>query len=61
MGTVAVYLVVEGMIYGDLVVAVVVDGVRKQLEANAVSCAIITARVPPGCRDEEVGMDRFVK
>ena len=41
MGAVAVDFVVEGVVDGDLVVAVVVDGISEQLEARAMAGAII--------------------
>ena len=60
MGAVAVDFIVEGVVDGDFIVAVVVHGVGKQLEADAMSSAVIPARVLPRCGDEEVGMDCFM-
>jgi hypothetical protein len=61
MGAVAVDLVVEGVVDCYLVVSVAVDCVGQQLKAYAVTCPIISPRVSPGCRDEEVGVDCFVE
>jgi hypothetical protein len=43
VGTVAVDLIVEGVIDGHFIVAVVVDGVRKQLEPDSVTCSVIAS------------------
>ena len=47
VGTVAVYFIVERVINGDLVVAMVVDCVSQELKPSAVSCTIIAPRMPP--------------
>lgn len=47
MRPVAFHLVVEGVINGDGVVAMVVYRIGQQLEAHTVSSAIVSARVPP--------------
>jgi hypothetical protein len=59
--SVAVDFIVKGVVYGDLIVAVVVYGVCEQLEANAMSSSIISARVLPRGGDKEVGMNRLVE
>lgn len=61
VGAVAVDFIVKGVIYGDFIVAVVIHGVGKQLEANPMSSTVIPARVLPRCGDEEVGMDSLVQ
>jgi hypothetical protein len=58
--SVAVDFIVKGVIDGDLVVAVVVHGVGKQLKARPVTCTVIPARMVPRRGDEEVGVNRLV-
>ena len=60
MGAVAVDFIVEGVVDGDFIVAVVIHGVGKQLEADAMSSTVIAARVLPRCGDKEVGVDCFM-
>jgi hypothetical protein len=57
---VAIYFIMKGVVDGHLVVAVVVDHVRKKLEADAMTCPVIASRMSPGGCDEEVGVNRFV-
>lgn len=61
MRAVALDLVVEGVIDGDLVVPVAVDCVGEQLEAGAVAGAVVAAGVGPRGGEEEVGVDGFVQ
>jgi hypothetical protein len=61
MRPIALYFVMESMIYGDLVVAMVIDRIRKQLEAYPMASAVIPSRMPPGRCDEEVGVNGFVE
>ena len=61
MRAVALDLVVEGVVDGDLIFPVGVDGVGEELEARAVSGAVVAARVRPRGGEEEVGVDGFVQ
>ena len=61
MGAVAVDFIVEGVVDGDFIVAVVIHGVGKQLEADAMPSTVIPTRVLPRRGDEEVGMDCLVQ
>jgi hypothetical protein len=61
MRAIALDLVVEGVVDGDLVVAVVIDCVGEELEADAVAGAVVAAGVGPRGGDEEVGVDGFVE
>lgn len=54
-------LVVEGVVDGHVVGAVVVDGGGETLKAWAVTRAVVAAGVAPGCGEEEVGVDGFVE
>jgi len=61
MRAITIHLVVERMEDSHLVVPMVVDCVSEELEANAVACAVVAARVRPGGGDEEVGVYGFVE
>lgn len=56
VGPVAVDFVMEGVVNGNFVVAVTVDGVGQELKANAMACAVVSARVCPRSCDKKVGM-----
>jgi hypothetical protein len=58
--SVTVDFIVEGVIYSDLVVAVVIHGVSKQLKTRPVAGTVIPTRVLPRSRDKEVGVNRLV-
>jgi hypothetical protein len=58
---VAVDLIMEGMVDSYFVVAMVVDGIREQLETRSMPSTIVSARMFPRGRDEEVCVDGFVK
>jgi len=61
VGAIAIYFVVEGVVDRDLIAAMVIDSIRKQLEAYAMPCPIVASRVAPrGCY-EEVGVYCFVQ
>jgi hypothetical protein len=61
MSPIAVNFVMESVVYGNLVVAVVVDRVGEQLKPSTMPCPIIAPQMcPRGC-DEEVGVDGFVQ
>lgn len=57
MGAVTVDFVMESVIDGNFIVSVIVDGVCKQLEPDAMSSAIVSPGMSPRCRYEEVSMD----
>jgi hypothetical protein len=61
VGPKALDLVVEGVVYRDFVVAMIVDRIRQQLEAKAMSSPIVSPRMLPGRCDEEVCVYRFVQ
>lgn len=61
MSPIAIYLFVKGVVDGDLVVAMAVDGVSKQLEALTMAGTVIATRMFPRGGDEEVGMDSLVQ
>lgn len=61
MCSVALDLVVEGMVDCDGVVAVVIEGVGQQLEAWPMACSVVSARVVPGGGDEEIGVYSLVQ
>ena len=61
MSPVALDFVVEGVVDCDGVVAVVIKGIRKQLEAWSMACSVVSTRVLPGGGDEEVGVYSLVQ
>lgn len=61
MSAVALDFVVEGVVDCDGVVAVVIESIRKQLEAWSMACSVVSARVLPGGGDEEVGVYSLVQ
>lgn len=56
MRAVAFDFVMESVVDGYLVVAMIINGVCKQLKSRTVPCAIVSTRVSPRCGNEEVGM-----
>ena len=56
MGPIAVNFIVESVVNGYFVVAVVVDGVGQELKPNAVPRTVVSALVSPRSCNEKVGM-----
>lgn len=57
MSSVGVYFIVEGMEDGNLVVSMLVDGIRETNEAEAVTCAIFATAMLPARRYKKIRMD----
>lgn len=49
------------VVNGDLIVSMVVDGIREQLEPRTMAGTVVASRVSPGGGDEEIGMYCFVQ
>ena len=47
MGSKTIDFIMEGVVDGDLIVAVVVDGICEQLESNAMARAVVVTSVSP--------------
>ena len=59
VGAKIVYFVMEGMVDGDFILPVFVDGVGQKLESNTV--AIVSVGWPPCSSDEKVGVYGFME
>ncbi|KAK5277180.1 hypothetical protein LTR16_010132, partial [Cryomyces antarcticus] len=61
MRPVTIHFIMKGVEDRYKVIPMVVDSISEQQKASAMSCTIITTRVPPRSRNEEVCMNCLVK